>query len=65
LPFTAGEDLGSGMTQGGCDTVVAPAGATAVGGGGESGKEVEAGVFARITNGRWYQGSWLVGFPQR
>lgn len=54
MPFTAGEDLGSGMTQGGCDTTVAPAGATAVVGGQE---EVEAGVFARLTDGRCYQGS--------
>jgi hypothetical protein len=53
------------MPWGGCDKVMTFTHAAAVGGGGESGEEVEAGVFARLTDGRWYQGSWLVGCPPR
>jgi hypothetical protein len=63
--FAAGEDVSPGMPRGGCDKAMGVAGAAAVGGGGEGGEEGEAGVFARLTDGKWYQGSWLVGCPQR
>jgi hypothetical protein len=32
-PFAAGEDIGPGVSWGGCDTIFAPAGAADVGGG--------------------------------
>lgn len=60
--IAAGEDVGAGMPWSGCDKNLAVAGAAAVGGGGG---DVEAGVFARLTDGGCYQGSWLVGFLQR
>ena len=55
--FAASEDTGAGMPWGGCEKVLAPAGEAAMGGGGESGQEDEAGVFARLTDDRGYPGS--------
>jgi len=63
--IAAGDDIGSRMPRGGCDKNLALAGAATVSGGGESGEDVETGVFARLTDGRCCQGSWLEGYPQR